>query len=130
MPLTEMQRTVIDEVEKAQHEVRRAGWWRRLAKWTPSTGIIDREVATEADGIATAYELQAQSLVEPPISKSEPAPHVISGGPATTDEIYEAEMHPWPEHGMADTIERNRGLLQDQSESNVTNDPTVTQSDP
>jgi hypothetical protein len=126
-PLTEMQRDVVDEVERAQHEVRRGKWWRTAAKWSFRNSAAFSEVAAQADNVATAYEHQAESLVEPKVIP--PPPHVLSGGPATPAETYEAEMHPWPHHGMAETIERNRGLRNGESDPTPPGGPTDTPAD-
>ena len=51
-------------------------------------------------------------------------PRVPAGGPPTPEEVREAELHPWPRHGMAETIERNRGLRMAAGGTGTPSDPS------
>lgn len=125
-PLTDVQREVVDKVAEAQRELGRAEKWRKASRWDLLGGLfgglfgglaskLDSLRASNAEMRATDAEREALFLATStdPGPDAEPQPHVPAGGPPTREEIYEAEMHPWPHHGMAETIEHNRGLRED-----------------
>jgi hypothetical protein len=141
-PLTELQREVMADVAEAQRELDKEAKWRKAFRWDLLGGLfgiggmlaskIDSLLASNAEMRATDAEREAQFLAsttdhrpdaEP---QPQPQPHVLAGGPPTREEIYEAEMHPWPHHGMAETIEHNRGLREDPGDSQPKSDPPDT----
>ncbi len=110
VPLTEVQREVVDEVTEAQRELGTEERWRRASTRDllgggfgggMFAGEIDSALASQAERRATASEREAQLLVGTSDSGPDAEPHVPAGGPPTREEIYEAEMHPgrtkgWP----------------------------------
>jgi hypothetical protein len=116
-PLTPLQQAVVDEVAEGQHALGREMRWKRgsgLSLLGPGGIVgyeIDSALAARAAKQVSASEREAEFLAG--IKNSEAAdeePHVPAGGPPTLEEVHEAEMHPWPHHGMAETIEHNRQL--------------------
>ncbi len=93
-------------------------------------GEIDSALASQAEGRATASEREAQLLIGTSDSGSDAEPHVPAGGPPTREEVYEAEMHPWPHHGMAETIKHNRELRKDPGDSGPQSGPSDAQAEP
>jgi hypothetical protein len=137
-PLTELQREVVADVAEAQRELGKEEKWRKTSRWDLLGGLfgvggvlaskIDSLLASNAEMRATDAEREARFLAgtTDPRPDATPPPHVPAGGPPTRDEIYEAEMHPWPHHGMAETIEHNRGLREDPADSQPQSDPPDT----
>jgi hypothetical protein len=115
-PLTPLQQAVVEEVAEGQRALGREMRWSRASRWQPFSpgGVIgssiDSALASRAARDVGESERRAEFLAGPPVPGSDEVLHVPAGGPPTPDEVHEAEMHPWPHHGMADTIERNRQL--------------------
>jgi hypothetical protein len=116
-PLTALQQAVVNEVAEGQRALGREMRWRRRAGLSllGAGGItgyeIDSALASRTAEQVSASEHEAEFLAG--TSNSVAAleePHVPSGGPPTPEEVHEAEMNPWPHHGMAETIEHNRQL--------------------
>lgn len=138
-PLTEVQREVIEEIAEAQHEHGKADKWRRAFKWDLLGGTfgalmrpIDAFLASRAQMRARDAEREAQFLAESSVPKTvadpvdDGEPRALAGGPPTREEVYEAEMHPWRHHGMAETIEHNRGLRNDPGDAQPRSEPPDT----
>lgn len=133
--LTELQREIVAEVAEAQRELGKEEKWRKASRWDLLGGLfgvggmlaskIDSLFASNAEMRADDAEREAQFLAgaTDPKPDAEAQPHVLAGGPPTREEIYEAELHPWPHHGMAETIEHNRGLREDPGDSQPQSDP-------
>src|SRR5271157_1749469 len=135
-PLTEVQREVVDDVAKAQRELGTEERWRRASTRDllgggfdggMFAGEIDSALASQAERRATDSEREAQLLVGTSDSGSDAEPHFPAGGPPTREEVYEAEMHPWPHHGMAETIEHNRELREASGDSGPQSGPSDAQ---
>ena len=141
-PLTELQREVVADVAEAQRQLTKSAKWRRASRWDLLGGLfgvggvfaskMDTLLASNAEMRATDAEREAQFLAgtTQPKPDATPPPRVLTGGPPTRDEIYEAEMHPWPHHGMAETIEHNRELREDRSETRPQGDPPDAKAEP
>jgi len=138
-PLTEVQREVIGEVANAQRELGTEERWRKASRRDllgggfgdgMFAGEIDSALASQAERRATASEREAQLLIGTSDSGSDAEPHVPAGGPPTREEVYEAEMHPWPHHGMAETIEHDRELREDPGDSGPQSGPSDAQAEP
>jgi hypothetical protein len=93
---------------------------------------IDALFASRAGMRARDAEREAQFLAENSVPRTvadkgpDDGPRALAGGPPTREEVYEAEMHPWPHHGMAETIEHNRGLCKNPVDSQPVGDPQDT----
>lgn len=139
-PLTEVQREVIEKVAEAQRALGSEEKWRKASRWDLLGGIlsvggvfaskIDSLLALRAEMRARDAEREAQFLAETsrPRTVADTAgpdeePRALAGGPPTREEIYAAEMHPWLHHGMAETIEHNRGLRKDSVDPEPQCDP-------
>lgn len=139
VPLTEAQLAVVEKVAEAQRALGKEEKWRRAFKWDVILGIfggvgsvlmrpVDAFLAARAEGKARDAEREAEFLVDlsapKTVAQSEPKDefHVLAGGPPTREEVYEAEMHPWPHHGMAETIEHNRELRKNPVDAKPPND--------
>jgi hypothetical protein len=141
-PLTEVQREVIEKVAEAQRELGKEEKWRKASRWDLLGGIfsvggvftskIDSFLASRAEMRARDAEREARFLAETAVprpvaeTRHDEASRALAGGPPTREEIYEAEMHPWPHHGMADTIEHHRGLRKDPVDPPPKSDPPDT----
>jgi hypothetical protein len=114
-PLTATQQAVVNEVTVGQEALRREMRWGRRSTWSLLGGLgsigytIDSALGSRAAIQVSESEREAEFLAPPPTSSDEVL-HVPAGGPPTPEEVHEAEMNPWPHHGMAETIERNRQL--------------------
>lgn len=144
-PLTEMQREVIEKIAEAQRALRKEEKWRKASRWDLLGGIfgaggvltstIDSLLASRAEGRAREAEREAQFLAEASVPRTvadtgpDEEPHAPAGGPPTREEIYDAEMHPWLHHGMAETIEHNRGLRKDPVDPQPQSDPPDTKAE-
>jgi hypothetical protein len=138
-PLTEVQREVVDEVSEAQRELGTEERWRKASRRDllgggfgggMFAGEIDSALASQAERRATASEREAQLLIGTSDAESDAEPHVPAGGPPTREEVYEAEMHPWPHHGMAETIEHNRELREAPGDSGPQSGSSDAQAQP
>ncbi|MGO9342892.1 MAG: hypothetical protein ACLP6E_10290 [Acidimicrobiales bacterium] len=119
-PLTPVQQAVVSEVAEGQRALGHEMRWRRRADvdlWEGGAGasVIDSALASRSARQVDDSEREAQLLsgMRDPIANAEP--HFPAGGPPTQEEVHEAEMNPWPHHGMAETIEHNRQLRQEGS---------------
>lgn len=114
-PLTATQQAVVNQVAVGQEALHREMRWGRRYKWSLLGGQgmigygIDSTMGSRATKQVSESERAAEFLVNRPPSSDEVL-HVPAGGPPTPEEVHEAEMNPWPHHGMAETIERNRQL--------------------
>jgi hypothetical protein len=79
--------------------------------------VVDSVLASHAAKRVSESELEAQFLAGATGAVSDAEPHFPAGGPPTPEEVHEAEMHPWPHHGMAETIEHNRALRQNPADT-------------
>ena len=77
----------------------------------------------------TESEREAQFLAGAMDPEPDSEPHFPAGGPPTPEEVHEAEMHPWPHHGMAETIEHNRALRENPADAGAQNGPPDAPSD-
>jgi len=111
-PLTPIQQAVVSEVAQGQRALGRQMRWARRSGWErPSLlSVVDSGLSAGAAREVSESERAAEFLVGPPKPGSDVILHVPAGGPPTPEEVHEAEMNPWPHHGMAETIERNRRL--------------------
>ena len=141
-PLTELQREVIEKIAEAQRALGKEEKWRKASRWDLLGGFfgvggvlmskIDALLASRAEMRARDAEREAQFMAEAsrprtvPDAAPDEEPRALAGGPPTRDEIYEAEMHPWLHHGMAETIEHNRGLREDPVDPQPQSDPPDT----
>lgn len=144
-PLTEVQREVIDKIAEAQRALGSEEKWRRASRWDLLGGIfsvggvlsskIDSLLASFAEMRARDAEREAEFLAETSVPRTvaesgpDEEPHALAGGPPTREEIYEAEMHPWPHHGMAETIEHLRGLRKDPVDPQPQSEPPDTKAE-
>ena len=76
-----------------------------------------RDRASQDAKRVAASERNAQILAGPVEPGLDAEPHFPAGGPPTPEEVHEAEINPWPHHGMAETIEHNRQLRQEAGDS-------------
>jgi hypothetical protein len=114
----------VNEVAEGQralgHEMR---WSRRstldLFEGTGgvTASVIDSALASEDAKRVAESERETQFMAGALDSVHDPEPHFPAGGPPTPEEVHEAEMNPWPHHGMSETIERNRQLRQQAGDS-------------
>ncbi len=119
-PLTAVQQAVVNEVAEGQRELGRE---MRFHRWATAdllgggdgivASTIDSALASSAASRVADSEREAEFLAGSMDPATDEEPHVPAGGPPTPEEVHEAEMHPWPHHGMAETIEHNRQLRQD-----------------
>jgi hypothetical protein len=117
-PLTPLQQAVISEVADGQHALGNEMRWKRRSRLDLLGGIgggivglgVDSVLASKAARQVSESERAAQFLVDTPQTGQDAEPNFPSGGPPTPEEVHDAEMHPWPHHGMAETIEHNRQL--------------------
>jgi len=144
-PLTEVQREVIEKVAEAQRALGSEEKWRKASRWDLLGGIfsvggvltskIDALLASRAEMRARDAEREAQFLAETSVPRTvadtgpDEEPRALAGGPPSREEIYEAEMHPWLHHGMAETIEHNRGLRKDPVDPQPQGDPPDTEAE-
>lgn len=123
-PLTAVQQAVVNEVAEGQRALGHEMQWRRRSTLNLFDGaggvtasVIDSALASEDAKRVTESEREAQFIAGTLDSVPDPEPHFPAGGPPTPEEVHEAEMNPWPHHGMAETIERNRQLRQQGGDS-------------
>jgi hypothetical protein len=117
-PLTPIQQAVVSEVAEGQRALGNEMRWKRRSRLDLLGGFgggivglgVDSVLASKAASQVSESELAAQLLVGASDTDHEAEPYLPSGGPPTPEEVHEAEMHPWPHHGMAETIEHNRQL--------------------
>ncbi len=146
-PLTAAQREVVEKVAEAQRALGSEARWRRASRWGLLGGIfggvggafsskLDALLAARAEMRARDAEREAEFLAElsapRPVADTRPddQPRALAGGPPTREEVYEAEMHPWLHHGMAETIEHNRALRKDPGDPQPPSDPPATKAAP
>ena len=119
-PLTALQQAVVNEVAEGQRALGDEMKWSRRSRLDLIGGYRGGLVGSEVDSVLASQaarrvsecELEAQFLAGATDAVSDTEPHFPAGGPPTPEEVHEAEMHPWPHHGMAETIEHNRALRQ------------------
>jgi hypothetical protein len=122
-PLTPLQQAVVDEVAKGQHALGIEERWARRSSIALDGGLyndglggsftnaaVDNLLAQHADDQIDDAQRAAELAAAQSAAPAGADPHFPAGGPPTPEEIHEAEMHPWPHHGMAETIEHNREL--------------------
>ena len=118
-PLTALQAAVVDEVAEGQRALGDEMRGRRRASLDLLGGgmaggllasEVDSALASRAASRVAESERELQFLTDSRDAGPEDEPHFPAGGPPTPEEVHEAEMHPWPHHGMAETIEHNREL--------------------
>jgi hypothetical protein len=124
--LTPVQQAVVNEVAAGQRELGHEMRWRRRSALDLFAGgggggvlgsVVDSAFASQDAKQVAASERDAQILAGTVEPGPDADPHFPAGGPPTPEEVHEAEMNPWPHHGMAETIEHNRQLRQQAGES-------------
>jgi hypothetical protein len=114
-PLTPVQQAVVNEVAEGQRALGHEMRWRRRSAFDLSGGaggvlgsVVDNALASQDANQVAASERAAQILAGTVDPGPDAEPRFPAGGPPTPEEVHEAEMNPWPHHGMAETIEHNR----------------------
>jgi hypothetical protein len=123
--LTPVQQAVVSEVAEGQRALGHEMQWRRRSTFDLFGGggvgvagsVVDSALASQDAKRVAASERNAQILAGPVEPGLDAEPHFPAGGPPTPEEVHEAEINPWPHHGMAETIEHNRQLRQEAGDS-------------
>jgi hypothetical protein len=113
--LTPVQQAVVSEVAEGQRALGHEMQWRRRSALDLFGGVggiagseVDSVLASQDAKRVAASEREAQILAGTVEPAPDAEPRFPAGGPPTPEEVHEAEMNPWPHHGMAETIDHNR----------------------